>query len=166
MRHSIGIAIISLITVLVALLASVGNAGLRTSQECMDGIDTSRSSASAEVYCGPASALVVTSGTSRLPIKAGTCVRGRRGAGSFDLYLGVDTSGDGPSARHLHLFRLTARAKPGLYMEDGRSQWAASSTIKLTLTPRGGSFSGTALRRTNGKTSAPRAPIDGTFRCR
>ena len=72
---------------------------------CMEGNDTVKSTAFLSVYCGPASAVVTTKGTSKKPLRAGTCVTGLRGAGSFDLYLGTDKSGGGPWPRTLHLFK-------------------------------------------------------------
>jgi len=107
----------------------------------------------------------VTKQAGKVTAKPGTCVRGLRGARSFDLYLGKDKSGAGPWPLTLHISKPTASAKPGLTMEQGFTQWTALSTLKLTLTRQGGSFSGTALVRTNGKTAAARSPIKGTFKC-
>jgi hypothetical protein len=156
----------ALVIIGIAVLGTVqGGVATGSLAACMEGVDTVKTSLSAEVYCGPASAIVLTKGTSHKPIKPGTCLRGLRGAGSFDLYLGVDESGDAPWSRHLHLSKPTKMSRPGLYMEEGLTQWAGLSTVKLTLTAKGGSFSGTAVRRVNGKTSDPRAAIKGTFKC-
>ena len=93
-------------------------------------------------------------------------MKGIRGPGSWDLYLGKDKSGAGPWPLHLHLSKPTATAKPGLYMEWKSTQWSAISGIKLTIRSNGGSFSGMALVRKNGKNANPvRQPIKGTFKC-
>jgi hypothetical protein len=154
------------VTLAFGVFTTGGGAESLRAQACMEGVDTVKSSISAEVYCGPASAVVMTKGASTKSIKPGTCVKGLRGLGSFDLYLGRDESGAGPWARHLHLSKPGAGLKPGLYMEDRFTQWAGLSTLKLTFVGKGGSFSGTAPRRTKGKTADPRAPIKGTFTCK
>jgi hypothetical protein len=130
----------------------------------MEGNDTVKSAAFTSVYCGPASAVVMTKGTSTKPIKAGTCMKNLRGSGEFDLYLGTDKSGGGPSPRTLHLYKPQT-GKPGLTMKDGLASWTALSTVKLTVSGKGGSFSGTALYRSKGKTIDARSPIKGTFSC-
>lgn len=98
-----------------------------------------------------------TKGTSKAPIRPGTCLKGLRGE-----------TGRGPWSRHLHLGKPPSGSslKPGLYMEDGFTQRTGLSAIKITLSGKGGTFSGTALRRTKGKVVDPRAPINGTFKCK
>ena len=131
---------------------------------CMEGNDTVKSTAFLSVYCGPASAVVTTKGTSKKPLRAGTCVTGLRGAGSFDLYLGTDKSGGGRWPRTLHLFK-PATGKPGVTMEEGFATWAGLSAVKIARSGNGGSFSGTALYRSKGKIIDPRSAIKGTFSC-
>jgi hypothetical protein len=147
-----------------SVLASGGVA--RDAQTCLKGVDIKASTAFLEVYCGPALAVVDTPEIGKVTVKPGTCVRGIRGPGSWDLYLGKDKSGEGPWPLTLHLSKPTATAKPGLTMQWRYTQWSAISAIKLTTGGRGGSFSGTALVRKNGKSASPlRQPIKGTFTC-
>ncbi len=133
-------------------------------QACMEGVDTVKSSIDAEVYCGPASAVVVTKGITKAPIRPGSCIRNLRRPGDFDLYLGTDKGGGGPWPRTLHLYRPST-GKAGLTMESGFAQWTGLSTITVTVSKSGGSFSGTVLYRAKGKTVNARSPIKGTFKC-
>ena len=165
MRATVVMNVLVVAAAAIGALAGSGSAKNVGVHACMEGNDTLKSTAFLSVYCGPASAVVKTKGASKRPIKPGTCVKGIRGPGSWDLYLGTDKSGAGPWPRHLHLSKPTANAKPGLYMEEGLTQWAGLSSIKLTITARGGSFSGTALRREKGKVADPRAAIKGAFTC-
>ena len=152
-------------TAAVALFTAAGSAEISRTQACMEGNDTVKSTAFLSVYCGPASAVVTTKGTSTKPIKLGTCVKNLRGSGSFDLYLGTDKSGGGPWPRTLHLYKPKT-GKAGLTMEEGFEQWAGLSTVKISLTANGGSFSGTVLYRVKGKNAdPPYVPIKGTFKC-
>lgn len=67
--------------------------------------------------------------------------------------------------RHLHLYKPRT-GKGGLNMEEGFERWTGLSTVKINLTARGGSFSGTALYRVKGKNAVPPyVPIKGTFKC-
>jgi hypothetical protein len=133
---------------------------------CMQGVDTAKTSISAEVYCGPASAVVQTPEIGKVTVKPGTCVKGIRGPGSWDLYLGKDKSGQGPWPLTLHISKPTATSKPGLLMEWRYTQWSAVNAITLTVGGKGGSFTGTAIVRRNGKNAKPvRQPIKGTFTC-
>lgn len=163
--RSLGVSVLTTLTLACLALASSVSAETMGVGACMDGVDTAKTSLTTEVYCGPASAVVVTDQTSKVIVKLGTCTRNLRGPGSFDLYLGKDKSGNGPWPLTLHLSKPTASAKPGLTMEWRFTQWTALSTLKLALTARGGSFSGTALVRTKGKTVDPKASIRGTFTC-
>jgi hypothetical protein len=152
---------------------SIGVAG--AAKTCMEGVDIKASTPLLDVYCGPASAVVESAaiGTAggkpgtgdKATVKPGTCVKGLRGPGSWDLYLGRDKSGKGPWPLHLHLSKPTASASPGLYMEWRYTQWSAISGIKLTLTRKGGSFSGMALVKKGKTASHVREPIKGTFTC-
>ena len=163
-RRSATRMLVVVATVLAGVSATAGG-GMAESLACMEGVDTTKTSGLMETYCCLASAVVVTPQAGKVTAKPGTCVRGLRGAGSFDLYLGKDKSGAGPWPLTLHISKPTASAKPGLTMESGFTQWTALSTVKLTLKPQGGSFTGTALVRKNGKNVALRSPIKGTFKC-
>jgi hypothetical protein len=99
----------------------------------VEGVDTVRSTGLVDVYCGPASAVVITQQASKVTVKPGTCIRGLRGTGSFDLYLGKDKGGLAPWPLHVHISKPTASAKPGLYMELRFTQWTALSTLRLML---------------------------------
>jgi hypothetical protein len=166
-------AIVPILAAAAALIASASVAG--GPKTCMEGVDIKASTPFLDVYCGPASAVVETPGLGaaigkpgskgKATFKPGTCVKGIRGPGSWDLYLGKDKS-KGPWTPMLHLSKPTASAKPGLYMEARYTQWSATGgTLKLTITPTGGSFSGTALVKSETSASHVRQPIKGTFKC-
>jgi hypothetical protein len=125
----------------------------------MDGVDIKSSTAMIEVYCGPAAAVVHTPAVGRVVVKPGSCVRGIRGPGSWDLYLGKDKRGGAPWQLTLHVSKPTGSAKPGLTMKWKSTQWSAIGGIKLTLGAAGGAV-------VRGKKASPaRQPIRGTFTC-
>jgi hypothetical protein len=163
MRTMMLFAVAVAIAVTGALMAGAGGKAADLGPAaCMEGIDTVKSSPTAEVYCGPASAVVNTPEIGKVTVQPGTCVKGIRGPGSWDLYLGTDKHGKGPWPLTLHISRPTANSKPGLTMQWRHTQWSA--TITLAIGAKGGAFSGIAIVRK--KNADPvRRPIKGTFSC-
>ena len=76
------------------------------------------------------------------PDAAGKPQQESRQIGRLRPYLGIDESGGGPWPRTSHIYKPRT-GKPGLTMEFGLTQWTGLSTIKVTLSKTGGSFSGT-----------------------
>ena len=110
MRTMMLFAVAVAIAVTGALMAGAGGKAADLGPAaCMEGIDTVKSSPTAEVYCGPASAVVNTPEIGKVTVQPGTCVKGIRGPGSWDLYLGTDKHGKGPWPLTLHISRPTAK---------------------------------------------------------